>query len=124
MLQYAKKCSCGYGGKKEGMSDEETRQWTADHQASLKAREDIETAQARQWLQDRWIVRKDIEGPERRKALQAYIATITKAKPGHGWAEIIIREYEAGHYHHEYGYRLACDAMNHEPVTVDRGEPF
>jgi hypothetical protein len=106
------------------MTDEETRQYEADKAANLKLEQDRETVKARQWLHDRGICDKKLEGPERRKKLQAYVKTLVKPKPGHDWAESIIESYEKGDYMNEYGYRLACDAMHHTPIKVDRGEPF
>lgn len=106
------------------MSEEEKRQWEADHKTNMAAKEAFETAQARQWLQDRGIVSKTVTGHERREKLQAYIKTLTKPKPGKDWATSIIESYEKGDYPHEAGYRLACDAVGREPVKVDQGVPF
>lgn len=115
-------CSCGWGNRQGGMTEQATREWTLQKQQNLAMEEARETLKAKNWLTERGIVGRDVAGPDRRKALQAYISTITKAKPGKGWAQTIIEDYEAGKYPHEYGYRLACDAMRHEPVKVERVE--
>ena len=81
--------------------------------------EAAETRKARDWLQDRGIVAKNVKGQERRQALQNYIKTLVKPKPGQDWAWSIIKAYEAGTYPHEVGYKLACDAVKHKPVEAE-----
>ena len=110
--------------KNRPMSEEEKRQWEADHLTNMAAKEAFETAQARQWLHDRGIALKSDTGHERREKLQAYMKTLTNPKPGKEWATSIIEDYEAGKYKHEIGYRLACDAVGREYVKVDQGVPF
>jgi len=110
--------------KNRPMTDQEKREWELCHAQNMKAEEARETKKARDWLHEKGICNRNLEGPERRKKIQAYVATLSKPKPGKDWATSIIEQYEAGDYPHEYGYRLACDAMHHEPIKVDRGTPF
>lgn len=108
--------------KNRPMSEQETREWTLQKQQNLAMEESRETRKARDWLHEKGICDRNLEGTERRKKLQAYVATLSKPDPGKGWAKSIIEQYERGTYPHEYGYRLACDAMNHEPVRIERVE--
>lgn len=110
--------------KDRPMSQLEIEQWERQKAETLKIEEARETKKARDWLHDRGICDRKLEGPERRIKLQAYMKTLHKEKPGKDWAHSIIESYEAGDYMNEYAYRLACDATHRDPVKVDRGEPF
>jgi hypothetical protein len=110
--------------KDRPMSQLEIEQWERQKAETLKIEEARETNKARDWLHDRGICDRKLEGSERRIKLQAYMKTLYKPAPGKDWAHSIIESYEAGDYMHGYAYRLACDATHREPVKVDRGEPF
>jgi hypothetical protein len=107
------------------MSEEEQRQWEMDRKVKMAQMEAFETAKARQWLQEKRIVSKSVTGHERREKLIAYMKTVTGLpKPGKEWANKIIKDYEEGIYTHEAGYRLACEAVGHEPIKVEVEVPF
>lgn len=101
------------------LTSQELAAFEFNRKQTLKIEEARESEKARQWLQDKGVVAKNVTGEARRKALQAYIKTLVKPKPGKDWATQIIEDFESGKYSHEAGYRLACDAVGKEPVKVE-----
>lgn len=119
MNHYKQAYNNATGEGDQPMTPQERATWEFQRKQTLKVNEARESEKARQWLQDRGIVGKNVTGEERRKALQKYIKTLVKVKPGKDWADQIIEDFEAGRYPHENGYRLACDAKGKEPVKIE-----